>query len=379
MILRISKWLLPLALLCAFALPSFAQNTLTNDKALLNLNGYAAVVPNATITVCSSGGTGTPCSPKTTVCSSATDTTCSSPNPFTSDANGNYSFWEPPGTYIVSITAAGVTGYIIKYTIPCSVGTCAGGPGNLSQVNGGTAPSSQTYDFATNLDGVKVATPALSDDSTNAVNSAWVVSYLNTPGNLGVIYPTQIGDSTHPVQIWASAVDIDGPYYFFAATSTGTCPPITSPLVGGFLAVGPNGVPQEYNVNAATCQNISTISTSTPVAGHLPVFGTNYPAFDDTATYATITGLWSGSCSSSTYLRGDGACQVPSGSGTVVDGSGTTTPSELLLSTSTVHQYSIAATLPAAAMPALTGDVTNSAGSLATIVGKVNGASLPAS
>lgn len=33
-----------------------------------------------------------------------------------------------------------------------------------------------------------------------------------------------------------------------------------------------------------------------------------------------ITGLWTGSCSSSTFLRGDGACAAPSGSGTVNSG-----------------------------------------------------------
>ena len=38
------------------------------------------------------------------------------------------------------------------------------------------------------------------------------------------------------------------------------------------------------------------------------------------AAAADVYGLWSGSCSSSTYLRGDGACATPSGSGTVNSG-----------------------------------------------------------
>ena len=38
------------------------------------------------------------------------------------------------------------------------------------------------------------------------------------------------------------------------------------------------------------------------------------------AAAADVYGLWSGSCTSSTYLRGDGACATPSGSGTVNSG-----------------------------------------------------------
>lgn len=38
------------------------------------------------------------------------------------------------------------------------------------------------------------------------------------------------------------------------------------------------------------------------------------------AVAADIYGLWSGTCSSSTFLRGDGSCQTPSGSGTINSG-----------------------------------------------------------
>lgn len=41
------------------------------------------------------------------------------------------------------------------------------------------------------------------------------------------------------------------------------------------------------------------------------------PTFAWAATFATITGLWSGTCNASTFLRGDGACIAPSGTGTV--------------------------------------------------------------
>ena len=67
------------------------------------------------------------------------------------------------------------------------------------------------------------------------------------------------------------------------------------------------------------------------------------------------------------------------GSGTVTDGAGTTTANELLASTTTAHAYSIVATLPTAAMPALAGDLTGTAGSLSVTVAKVNGGAVPAS
>jgi len=68
-----------------------------------------------------------------------------------------------------------------------------------------------------------------------------------------------------------------------------------------------------------------------------------------------------------------------SGGGTVTDGAGTTTANELAVSTTTAHALGYSATLPTAAEPAHTGDVTNTAGSLAMTVGKINGGTVPAS
>jgi hypothetical protein len=70
-----------------------------------------------------------------------------------------------------------------------------------------------------------------------------------------------------------------------------------------------------------------------------------------------------------------GACNV----GTVTDGNGSTTANQLAVSTTTAHTQTYVTTLPTAAEPAHTGDVTNTAGSLAMTVVKVNGGSVPAS
>jgi fibronectin-binding autotransporter adhesin len=139
------------------------------------------------------------------------------------------------------------------------------------------------------------------------------------------------------------------------------------------------------------------------------------------ATSANVVSLWTGSCSSSTYLNGAGGCTSPSGAGTVtsvglaaptwltVSGSpitsngtltltGTTESANLVLaspngSAGAVSPRALVAadiptislttgvsgTLQAAQEPAHTGDMTNTAGSLATTVVKVNGAAPPTS
>lgn len=64
----------------------------------------------ATITVCTSAGVGTPCTPLASIYTNQALTTTQS-NPFTADSNGNYGFWAAPGTYFYSITGTGLTGF----------------------------------------------------------------------------------------------------------------------------------------------------------------------------------------------------------------------------------------------------------------------------
>lgn len=56
-------------------------------------------------------------------------------------------------------------------------------------------------------------------------------------------------------------------------------------------------------------------TTGSPVNGNLTAFSSSTAI--TAATSANVLSLWTGSCSSSTYLRGDGACATPAGAGTV--------------------------------------------------------------
>jgi hypothetical protein len=86
------------------------------------VQGFEAPIAGATIAVCTSAGTGTPCTPlvPTSPVTLCTDSTCSTaaPNPFTADANGNWGMWAVPGTYKVSVTGTGLTGYLLTVTLP---------------------------------------------------------------------------------------------------------------------------------------------------------------------------------------------------------------------------------------------------------------------
>jgi hypothetical protein len=93
-----------------------------NDISIANYSGSLHAVPGATITVCTSTGSGLPCTPLATIYTNASGTV-QAPNPFTADANGNYSFWAPPGNYFVSLTGTVPTWQSITYSIPAQLST----------------------------------------------------------------------------------------------------------------------------------------------------------------------------------------------------------------------------------------------------------------
>lgn len=88
---------------------------------------------------------------------------------------------------------------------------------------------------------------------------------------------------------------------------------VTGPATSAKTFTFPNASATVLTTNAlvSVAQGGTGIGTLTGV-----VKGNGTSAFS-AAVAGDIYGLWSGTCSASTYLRGDGSCQTPGGSGTV--------------------------------------------------------------
>lgn len=161
--------LLLFAVLVCLAGSASGQGARIDNYALLNTGSFVKVAAGAIVTVCTSAGSGQPCTPLATTYTSVTlgsPTTNTTPglaapcgqspttNPCTADSNGNFGFWVSPGpTYITTITGAGVTA--ATYTI---TGTLTG-PGNnaftgapgISETNAGVFTNTQMNEYVTSL------------------------------------------------------------------------------------------------------------------------------------------------------------------------------------------------------------------------------------
>jgi hypothetical protein len=98
-----------------------SQASRVDDIIITNFGGSLRSGGALTVTVCTLGATGTPCSPKATIYTDATAASAST-NPFTADSNGNYGFWVLPGTYVVTITGAIPSPYTKTYFVTSPLG-----------------------------------------------------------------------------------------------------------------------------------------------------------------------------------------------------------------------------------------------------------------
>jgi hypothetical protein len=189
----------------------FAQGG-RHDGIAQGINGRP--IGYATITVCATSASGTPCSPTTTI---YTDDTLHTPmaNPFQADGWGNFHFSAAPGHYLLTITSSGITnnGNNVQIVeIPCLPDStnCGGGGGGSFTFT--TVPWSATPTFTItgahnafqmilsgNVTSSTIAGSAVAGDvaTFDIINSGsftmvWPLSFNNAPiitnGSLGTTH-----------------------------------------------------------------------------------------------------------------------------------------------------------------------------------------------
>lgn len=121
------KNLIRFLLVTLACLPAFAQKYPYHEIALGNQNGFAKVLANAQITVCSDAACGSP----VTVYNSTGNILT---QPFSADVNGNYIFYAFCGQYYTKVAATGFVTKIVPIYIPCAGGG-GGGGSVLLQIN----------------------------------------------------------------------------------------------------------------------------------------------------------------------------------------------------------------------------------------------------
>ena len=173
-----------------------------------------------------------------------------------------------------------------------------------------------------------------------------------------------------------------------------------SPSTGAFTTLSDAALNTAGFVTNNSSGVLSTTTTVPAVNGGSGVAGTltGVLVASGTSPYsvanaATIYGLWSGTCSSGTYLRGDGQCAalsatpafsaITAGTNTAAlvvgtNGSLSTSGTGTIAATS-VPWSGISGTMPSVNFPALTGDVNSAGQTLTTAVVGINGAAVPQS
>ncbi len=111
---RASAYLILLCALIAAAPPSARAQGSRKDDIAFGATGKP--IAGATVTVCTSGATGAPCSPLATLYTDAT-LTVPSANPVQADGLGNYHFYAAPGRYVVQVSGSGINTYTMNDTI----------------------------------------------------------------------------------------------------------------------------------------------------------------------------------------------------------------------------------------------------------------------
>lgn len=248
------KLIFMIACWCVFSTAALAQGTLQQSDVR---STPGPVVPGATVTICTTASPLSliPCFPKATI---YTDPAMAVPsvNPITADGNGNYQFYAPAGTYVISVTGQGLPGRAFTIVLACvplspSITGCGGGgaggnPAGLdtqAQFNKGgafgatsglgvdnsTSPTVWNIPFSESVKGprpwVDITNPAFgakgdgATDDTAAISAAIAFAcannaatvYFPTPPNFYRVTQVQTGVSaTAPIFPLCSFIHLKG-------------------------------------------------------------------------------------------------------------------------------------------------------------------------
>jgi hypothetical protein len=246
------------------------------------------------------------------------------------------------------------------------------GNANATQVNGASVPANAAL-LATNsssqLASVSTlpttAVPAFTGDITNSAGSlTTTVGKIN--GGSVPASANLLATNTSGQPVAATAHNQSVPRTCTATNSgnayTCTTSPSFTPAAGDTISI---------SFNAANTGS-ATLAVDGAAAATIKKWGnsSNLVAND------VLAGHWISATFDGTYWQLEG--QLGNANSTQVNGA-SVPAGAALLATNSSSQLASVSTLPTSAVPAFTGDMTNTAGSLATTVGKINGGSVPAS
>ena len=333
--------------------------------------------PDQTVTASGGSGTvtttGTPTAGSIAAFSGSTSITNATPSQVLSLVNSQTCDAQTGTTYTFAITDANSCVTMSNtaantVTVPPNPISAPVQSAATTSTTGGTLAAGTYYYVVTALTSSGQTTASNEESvTTTGTTSSNTITWAAVTGASG--YDVYRGTTAGGENVYYSVGNVTT-YVDTNATSTSGTPP----------ASNTSGVSYPVGTTLTTVQigtGATTVAPGTSVALDSAKYGSSttqtyvFPAeYSCLALQKTATDTWF--VSSCDYNPG-------SGSGTVTDGSGTTTANELAVSTTTAHTIGYAATLPTAAMPALTGDLTGTAGSLSVTVSKVNGGAIPAS
>jgi hypothetical protein len=114
---------------------AFAQGVRKDD---FIINQAGKPIPNATVTICSSGATGVPCTPTATIYSDAAETMPIAGSTLTTGPIGNFGFYATPGEYVYTVTGSTINAQSGHYSIGCTPSAHPGGCGGSGSPGGST-------------------------------------------------------------------------------------------------------------------------------------------------------------------------------------------------------------------------------------------------